>query len=87
MSIPAAWPQCLNFLGMPLVIEPSPSQLTSDAGLLPLRQFDQRIGLTRAVADALNDLRNPDRTKHRFLEMVRARVAEEQETKELIGGI
>jgi len=25
------------------VIEPSPGQFSSDAGLLPIRQFDQRI--------------------------------------------
>jgi hypothetical protein len=46
MSIPAAWPQVLDFFGTPLVIEPSPGQL-SRAELLPLRQFGQRIGLTR----------------------------------------
>jgi len=46
MSIPPAWPQCLDFFGTSLVIEPSPGQLSSDAGLLPIRQFDQRIGLT-----------------------------------------
>jgi len=55
MSIPSAWPQVLDFFGTPLVIEPSPGQLSSAAGLLPVRQFDQRIGLTRAVADALDD--------------------------------
>jgi hypothetical protein len=42
--------------------------------LLPVRQFDQRIGLTQAVADALDNPRNPERTEHTFLEMVRARV-------------
>jgi hypothetical protein len=40
----------------------------------PLRQFDQRIGLTRAFADALDDPRDPDLTEHPFLEMVRSRV-------------
>jgi hypothetical protein len=74
MSIPAAWPQVLNFIGTPLVIEPSPGQLSSDAGLLPIRQFDQRIGLTRSFADALDDPRDPDLTEHSFLEMVRSRV-------------
>jgi hypothetical protein len=29
------------------VIEPSPAQLSSDAGLLPIREFDERIDLTR----------------------------------------
>jgi hypothetical protein len=74
MSAPAAWPQVLDFFGMPLVIEPSPGQLSSDAGLLPIRQFDQRVGLTRAFAEALDDLRDPDLTEHTFLEMVLSRV-------------
>ena len=29
---------------MPLVIEPSPSQHSGDAGLPPLRQFDRHVG-------------------------------------------
>src|SRR5437763_1706394 len=74
MSRPAAWPQVLNFFGTPLVIEASAGQLSSDAGLLPVRQFDQRIGLTRAFAGALDDPRAPDLTEHTFLEMVRSRV-------------
>ena len=74
MTIPAAWPQILDFFGIPLVIEPSPGQLSSDAGLLPVRQFDERIGLTRAFTDALDDPRDPDLTKHTFLDMVRSHV-------------
>ena len=74
MSIPSAWPQVLDFFGAPLVIEPSPGQLSGDAGLLPVRQFDQRIGLTRANACALDAPRDPDLTEHSFLEMVRSRV-------------
>ena len=74
MSIPSAWPQVLDFFGTPLAIEPSPGQLSGDAGPLPIRQFDQRIGLTWAFAEALDDPRDPDLTAHRFLEMVRSRV-------------
>jgi hypothetical protein len=74
MSIPIVWPQVLDFFGTPLVIEPAPGQLSSDAGLLPVLQFDQGIGLTRAFADALDDPRDPDLTEHTFLEMVRSRV-------------
>jgi hypothetical protein len=74
MSIPAAWPQVLGFFGTPLVIEPSAGQLSGDAGLLPIRQFDQRIGLTRAFADALDNPRDQGLTEHTFLEMVRSRV-------------
>ena len=74
MSLPGVWPQVLDFFGTSLVIEPSPGQLSSDAGLLPIRQFDQRIGLTRAFAEALDDPRDPDLTEHTFVEMVRSRV-------------
>jgi hypothetical protein len=63
MSIAAGWPQCLSFFGTSLVIEPSPGQLSGDAGLLPIRYFDQRIGLTQAFADALNDPRDLDLTE------------------------
>jgi hypothetical protein len=74
MSVPPAWPQVLDFFGTPLVLEPPPGQLSGDAGLLPVRQFDQRIGLTRAFGDALDDPLDPDLTEHPFLEMVRSRV-------------
>ena len=39
MSLTGVWPQVLDFFGTPLVIEPSPGQLSGDAGLLPVRQF------------------------------------------------
>jgi hypothetical protein len=74
VSLPSAWPQLLDFLGTPLVVEPSEGRLSGDAGLLPIRQFDQRIGLTRSFAHALDDPRDPDLTEHTFLEMVRSRV-------------
>jgi hypothetical protein len=74
MSLPSAWPHLLDFPVTPLVIEPSEGRLSGDAGLLPLRQFDQRIGLTRSFADDLDDPRDPDLTEHTFLEMVRSRV-------------
>ena len=38
------------FEPLPIQIEVSDAPLTSDAGLLPLRQFDQRIGLTKQFA-------------------------------------
>jgi hypothetical protein len=74
MSIAAPWSECLDFFGTTLVIEPSPGQLSGDAGLLPIRQFDERIGLTQAFADALDDPRDSALTEHTFLEMVRSRV-------------
>ncbi len=59
---------------LPIQVEVSDAPLTSDAGLLPLRQFDHRIGLTAQFAAALHDPRNPDRIEHSFRDMVRMRV-------------
>jgi hypothetical protein len=59
MSVPPTWPRTLDYFGTPLVIEPSAGQLSGDAGLLPVRQFDQRRGLPRASADAFDDPRDP----------------------------
>jgi len=41
---------------------------------LPLRQFDERIGLTKQFAAALDDPRDPELIEHTFLEMGRSRV-------------
>src|SRR2546423_5766768 len=62
------------FEPLPIQIEVSEAPLTSDAGLLPLRQFDERIGLTKQFAAVFDDPRDPDLTEHTFLEMVRSRV-------------
>ena len=48
MSIPAAWPQALDFFGTPLVIERSPGQSSGDAGLLPVGLSDWGIGFAGA---------------------------------------
>ena len=69
-----AWQHALGFFGTPVHVEPSHGQLSSDAGPLPVRQFDERVGLTRPFADALDDPRDPDLTEHTFPEMVRSRV-------------
>jgi hypothetical protein len=58
----------------PIIVEPSAAQISSDAGLLPFRQLDERIGLTRQFAEALSDRRNVGYIHHSFLEMTRMRV-------------
>jgi len=58
----------------PIRLEFSSAPLPSDAGLLPLRQFDERLGLTRRFAEALDDPRAPRRVAHSFLDMTRMRV-------------
>jgi hypothetical protein len=42
-----------RLFGMPFIIDPSAGQLSGDAGLIPNRQFDERVGLSRVFADAL----------------------------------
>jgi len=75
MSIQSATLFDLDFFGtLPIQVELSEAPLTSDAGLLPLRQFDERIGLTREFAQVLDDPRDPDQIEHTFLEMVRMRI-------------
>ncbi len=48
-------------------IEISPAPLTSDAGLLPVRQLDEHIRLSEQFADALEDRRDPTLTRQSLL--------------------
>ena len=41
----------------PILVEPVEEHLTSDAGLLPIRQFDEYLGFTKQFASVLRDLR------------------------------
>src|ERR1700682_2026007 len=59
---------------LPIEVEVSDAPLTRDAGLLPLRQFDESIGLTKKFAEALDDPRDPELIEHSYLDMVRMRV-------------
>jgi hypothetical protein len=75
MSIHPVLPFDYDFFApLPIQVELSDAPLTSDAGLLPLRQFDERIGLTRQFATVLDDPRDPDLIDHSFLEMTRMRI-------------
>lgn len=48
--------------------------LSSDGGLMLLRQVDRRIGLSKAVAEALHDPRNPERITHALRDLVAQRL-------------
>jgi len=73
MSIQAALPFEYDLLGrLPVRVEAVEEHVTSDAGLLPIREFDERIGWTAGFAAQLHDARvNP---LHSVLEMLRQRV-------------
>jgi hypothetical protein len=58
----------------PVEIEVSAAPLTSDAGLIPIRQFDELIRLTEQFAAAIKDPRDPTLTRQSLLSMVRQRI-------------
>ena len=62
------------FPSRPVEVELSSSPLSSDAGLLPIRQFDERIRLTEQFAAALEDRRDPKFIEQSLLSMVRQRI-------------
>jgi len=55
ISLPGGWPEILDFLGT-LLIEFSPGQFPSDAGLLPFHLLGRLSGLARAFSNALHRL-------------------------------
>ncbi len=43
MIIQSVWQKSFGFFSKPVVVLPGEAELTSDAGLLPIFEFDQRI--------------------------------------------
>lgn len=75
MSIQSVWQTCFGFLSSkPVVVRSSSASLSSDGGLLPIREFDERLGVTSQFAAALRDPRPVGRIGHSCLEMTRSRV-------------
>jgi Transposase DDE domain group 1 len=74
MSIHPAPAALFDFAPLPVTVTTSQALLSSDAGLLPLRQLDERLGFTRQLADALDDPRDQRLVAHTSLEMLRARL-------------
>ena len=74
MILQSVWQTSFDFFRKPVVVEPFDVALTSDAGLLPIRQFDEAIGLTEQFSAALTDLRYRPSVTHSLVEMVRMRV-------------
>jgi len=62
------------YSGKPVVADFSGGQITSDAGLLALRELDHRLGWTARAGSILIDPRQPAKSKHAFVEMFRQRL-------------
>lgn len=75
MSLQSVGDLSFDFLpSRPVEVEISDSPLSSDAGLLPIRQLDERLRFTEQFAGALQDSRETQFTRHSLLEMVRQRI-------------
>jgi hypothetical protein len=60
------------FADLPVIVQPSEGQISSDAGLLPLRQFDERWNYTSRMVQCLHD---PCLSRdHSLLSMLRQRL-------------
>lgn len=73
MSVQGVWSEQLDFHPQKrIIVENSGGRLSSDAGLLVVREFDERSGLTRQFAAALRETRRDP--EHSLLSMVRQRI-------------
>ena len=73
MKSQTVWQRTLEFAGCkPVIVETSEALLTSDAGLLPLREFDRRWQFTERMAACLDDDRR--HPAHSRAEMLRQRL-------------
>jgi hypothetical protein len=75
MIIQSDWQLSFEFFAsVPVVVQPSAAQISSDGGLLAFRQLDEQLGLTQQFAGALTDRRQSCAINHTFLEMARSRI-------------
>lgn len=75
MDSQGVWQETFDFFAqIPIVVEPVDAHLSTDAGLLPIRQLDEALGLTEQFAAALIDPRSGNALTHSYLEMTRSRI-------------
>ncbi len=73
--VQSVWQKCFDFLpSKRIAVEPVDEALTCDAGLLPIREFDERLGLTAQFVGALGDGRAARQVVHTLAEMARSRI-------------
>jgi len=58
----------------PLDVQFSDLDLSTDAGLLLVRQADERLGLTAAIASCIEEWRDPAKVTHSLAQLVQQRV-------------
>ena len=60
--------------GTPLIARFDGGQLSSDGGLLALREVEQRFGIADRLAACIDDPRAPERIQHRLATILRFRM-------------
>ncbi len=60
--------------GKPVVVRNDGGALTSDAGVLLLREIDEQLGLTQKLAGCIRDGRDQSRLQHTVLDLLRQRI-------------
>jgi hypothetical protein len=60
--------------GLPIVVRSDAPEMSTDAGVLLLRQLDESLGLTQRLARLIPDDRRADRVRHDRCEQLRQRV-------------
>ena len=58
----------------PVLLDFEAGRLSSDGGMMLVGPVDGHLGLTQAMASVLHDERDPKRTKHSMLDLMRQRV-------------
>jgi hypothetical protein len=59
---------------LPVVVEESAARLSSDGGLLVIREFDQQLKFSERFSAAIQDSRDPAFTQHALASLVRQRL-------------
>ena len=57
-----------------LKVEGRPERLTADAGVVLLRELDERLKLTSSLGESLRDDREQDQTRYKMTELLRQRL-------------
>ncbi|MCZ8147453.1 MAG: transposase [Roseomonas sp.] len=60
--------------GKPIIARFDGGALSSDGGLLALREIEERLGIARRLAACIDDPRAPDRIQHSLADMLRFRL-------------
>ena len=60
--------------GKPLTVTFDAGRLSSDGGMIVLREVATRLGLAEVIAGPLDDRRDPSRVQHSYAEMAQARM-------------